>query len=324
MPTRDQVLALVRERKDDELAARELGIPPGQAYLVATGIAADGSDTYPAEELDRPGAISASTQRLVHPEAEVTDPETHRTVQEWLKARVARDVQMQEAARSRDAAPGPAEATEYHDIASVVTRDHNGVTALFKQLKTIPGVSKGGNEVQQSRRSSIVDMITVALSQHESTEEEFLWPAVRRHLENGDELRQTAFEQEQKGKDLATEIGKLSPSEEQFDELAVAFESAIRKHVAFEDQVLLRLRAAIGEDEQDELGKRFQDAEAHAPTRPHRHAPQSPPAAVKAAGAVGKAFDATRDALGERPAKRRGKAEDEPEVVRPDDAETKE
>lgn len=324
MPTKDQVLAFVRERKDYRLAARELGIPPGQAYLLATGMPADGSDSYTATELERPGVVSGSTQVLVHEPAEVVDPESHKEVRAWIKARVRADVPMQEQARSRDAAPGEVEGQEFHDIATILTRDHNQVTALFQQLKTIPGVSKGGNEVQQSRRASIVDMIAVALSKHEATEEEQFWPLVTERLEDGEVLRATALAQEQEGKDLLVKLGKLEPSEEEFDKLAEEAETASRKHVAFEDQVLLALREALSPEEQDELGRRFRRAESHAPTRPHPRAPNEPAAAVKAVGAAGAAMDSARDALGARPAKRRGKAEKEPEVRRPSDAPSEE
>ncbi|MHB1582625.1 MAG: hypothetical protein ACYCU7_03690 [Acidimicrobiales bacterium] len=48
-------------------------------------------------------------------------------------------------------------------------------------------------------------------------------------------------------------------------------------------------------------------ARRHAPTRPHPHAPKSPAVAVKAAGTAA-AMDKMRDAVGERPAERRGRA----------------
>lgn len=324
MPTKEQVLAFVRERKDYHLAARELEIPPGQAYLLATGMPADGSDSWTAAELERPGVLEGSTQLLVHAEAEVVGPEVHDEVHAWIKARVAADVAMQAQARARDAEPGAPEEPEFHDIATVVTRDHDKVTALFQQLKAIPGVTKGGNEVQQSRRGSIVDLITVALSRHEATEEEHFWPVVAERLEDGGSLRAAALAQEQEGKEVLAELAKLAPSEERFDELAEQMEELARKHVAFEDRVLLALGAVLSPDEQDDLGGRFRRAEGHAPTRPHPHAPKEPAAAVKAAGAAGAALDAARDAVGKRPAKRRGKAVDEPEVVRRGDAPSKE
>jgi hypothetical protein len=44
VPTREQVLAILRTGASYEVVADRLDIPPGQAYLIATGLPADGSD----------------------------------------------------------------------------------------------------------------------------------------------------------------------------------------------------------------------------------------------------------------------------------------
>lgn len=164
---------------------------------------------------------------------------------------------MQAAAQARDATPGEPLDPADTDILFVLSRQHDQVTALIKQLKAIPGVTKGGSAVHQSRRASITDMITVELSRHEAAEEEHFWPWVRSVLDDGDELAQTAFGQEQQGKDLLTALGQVKPSEERFDELAEELEKAARKHVAFEDRVLLKLRDATSPEDRRKIGQRF-------------------------------------------------------------------
>jgi hemerythrin-like domain-containing protein len=178
-------------------------------------------------------------------------------VHDWIRRRAASDAPMQAAARARDA--GQAEPPEDGDtdIMFVLSRQHDHVTALMKQLKAIPGVSKGGSAAHQSRRASIVDMIAVALSRHEAAEEEHFWPWVRSVLDDGAELAAAAFEQEQQGKDLLAALGREKPSEERFDELAQELDKAARKHVAFEDRVLLKLRDATGPQDRRRVGQRF-------------------------------------------------------------------
>ncbi len=242
---------------------------------------------------------------------EVASPAAQPHVPDWIRRRAAADAPMQAAARARDAAPGEPGEPDDTDIASVLTRQHDQVTALFKQLKTIPGVTKGGSAVHQSRRASIVDLITVALSRHEAAEEEHFWPWVRSVLDDGDELAETAFGQERHGKDLLTALGQTPADGERFDELAEELEKAARKHVAFEDQVLLKLRAAATPEDRAQAGAKFLRAQRHAPTRPHPHAPSHPKAVVQAAGAAGAALDRARDRAGDRPAKRRGRAQKE-------------
>jgi hypothetical protein len=62
VPTRQQALSAYRESEDYRAVGRALGVPAGQAYLVATGLPADGGDTVPPGEAARPGALPGSTQ----------------------------------------------------------------------------------------------------------------------------------------------------------------------------------------------------------------------------------------------------------------------
>jgi hypothetical protein len=176
---------------------------------------------------------------------------------------------------------------------------------LLKQLQALPSHTTGGSPEQMSARKSIVDMITVRLSRHETAEEEHLWPAVRKALPDGDELADGALTQEQEGKNTLIALGKLDPDSEEFDELAERLVLQVRKHVAYEETVFLRMRESVPAGALERLGHKLQSAEKRAPTRPHPHPPTRPGAA--AAGAA--AADKVRDAAGHRPAKRKGKAE---------------
>ena len=98
MPTREQVRRLLDAGLDYQAAGQKLGIPPGQAYLIATGVPADGSDTITEEEANRPGFLPSS-QHLANPPHEA--PATKESVAAWLKARVASDEQMRTALRER-------------------------------------------------------------------------------------------------------------------------------------------------------------------------------------------------------------------------------
>ncbi|MDA8295566.1 MAG: hemerythrin domain-containing protein [Actinomycetota bacterium] len=310
MPTREQVQQVLQATGDYTAAAEVLAISPGQAYLIATGLPADGSDGVPHDPARRAGVFAGSTQHLVYRHLVAHNPTSDHKVHDWLKGLAAKDAPMR-AAAARDAAPGEPTATEEDDIASVITRDHDQVDALLKVLKTIPGVKDGASPAQRSQRESVLDMITVALSKHEATEQEHLWPAVRAHLADGDELAEHALAQEQEGKDLLVKIGRTDADDPALDQLVSELETASYHHVAFEDRVLLKLGAALDREAQKSLGDKFSHAEPHAPTRPHRRAPKRPGGAVKAAGAAGAALDRLRDSAGERPAERRGKATEE-------------
>lgn len=103
MPTSERVRRLLERGYDYPEIARRLGVPPGQAYLIGTGMPADGSDTYTDSERQRPGVLP-SAQHLLGPSAD--NPTAKQAVLSWIKARVSADAQMQTAAQQRNGEPG--------------------------------------------------------------------------------------------------------------------------------------------------------------------------------------------------------------------------
>jgi hemerythrin-like domain-containing protein len=286
---------------DYAAAAERLGIPAGQAYLIATGQPADGGDT-PA------GGPLGTSQHLANPPAE--NPTSSESLHDWIAARVAADAQMQAASAARTAEPSePGSEDASTDIVQVLARQHNQVRALQEQLEALPSHRTGGSADDMAARKSVVDLITVHLSRHETAEEEHLWPTVRTALPDGHELADQALDQEQEGKDTLTELGRLEPANDEFDELVEQLVLQLRKHVAFEERVFLRLTDALPQDEREKLGKKLLRASKHAPTRPHRHAPKEPGMAVRIAAPGAAALDKLRDAAGDRPANREGRPE---------------
>ncbi|MBQ1016824.1 hypothetical protein KBX71_02975 [Micromonospora sp. D93] len=95
MPDKDQVLRLLDQGHGYPEVGRILGIPAGQAYLIATGVPADNGDTVTRERRERPGILPSRTQRLVN-DREV-NPTSSERVHEWVRRRAAEDHQMQDA-----------------------------------------------------------------------------------------------------------------------------------------------------------------------------------------------------------------------------------
>jgi hypothetical protein len=98
VPTKQAALRLVEEGHSYEEAGRRLGVPPGLAYLAATGIPADSSDGLSPQDVNRPGVLPAA-QGLANPRTEQPDRSAH--VRAFLAARAGADAQMQAAAKAR-------------------------------------------------------------------------------------------------------------------------------------------------------------------------------------------------------------------------------
>jgi hypothetical protein len=103
VPSREQVLAILDSGCSYAEAGEALQISTGLAYMIATGIPADGSDTVTAEQLARPHTFPATSQHLANPPAPY-HPTRDEEVIAWVKQRARDDQQMQAAAASADGA----------------------------------------------------------------------------------------------------------------------------------------------------------------------------------------------------------------------------
>jgi hypothetical protein len=88
--SRVHVLELLEEGHTYETAGRELGIPAGQAYMIATGLAADGGDVPAPEELEGKPLLPGSSQHLVNPPP--FNPTRKQHVVDWVRERAAREL----------------------------------------------------------------------------------------------------------------------------------------------------------------------------------------------------------------------------------------
>jgi len=94
MPTRDQIAALLDAGHSFLTAGRALDIPAGQAYMIATGRPADGSDTPHANELHDKLPRPGSSQDLVNPPP--FTPTRDAQVIAWVQHRAARELTQSE------------------------------------------------------------------------------------------------------------------------------------------------------------------------------------------------------------------------------------
>jgi hypothetical protein len=90
MTTRAEVVELLDAGHTYETAARELGVSAGQAFMIATGLAADGSGVPSPEELAGKRVLPGSSQHLVNPPP--FNPTRKAHVVAWVRERAQRDL----------------------------------------------------------------------------------------------------------------------------------------------------------------------------------------------------------------------------------------
>ena len=99
MAKRQQVLDLLSAGCGYQEIGERLRIAPGLAYLLATGLSADGSDAPTAHPEQRPGFLPTS-QHLANPQP-ADNPTSRALVRNWIQQRVAADPQMRAAFQAR-------------------------------------------------------------------------------------------------------------------------------------------------------------------------------------------------------------------------------
>lgn len=88
--TREQIVAQLNGGKDFEAAAQALGISPGLAFMVATGIPADGSGVPELPRVSAGLESPASPQQFVNRRGK--NPLSNDRVDAWIQARAAREL----------------------------------------------------------------------------------------------------------------------------------------------------------------------------------------------------------------------------------------
>jgi hemerythrin superfamily protein len=181
---------------------------------------------------------------------------------------------------------------ESTDLVSVITSDHREVEAVFKELE-----SKQGSA---SHRRDLADHVIAELVRHSVAEEQYMYPAARKALPDGDQVADHELEEHAEAEKVMKDLDGLDPEVPEFDRLLGTLIEDVRHHIREEETDLLpKLQEACSSEDLQDLGERVLRAKAMAPTRPHPAAPDKPPA-NKLLGPGTALVDRMRDALTDR------------------------
>ncbi|MFF9409458.1 hemerythrin domain-containing protein [Streptomyces anandii] len=177
-------------------------------------------------------------------------------------------------------------------IVQELTADHARVRGLFDRIRS--------SEPGSTERADLVEQAGIELVRHSVAEKEYLYPAVRRHLPDGDGWADRELAQHQEVEWLIAALEDAEPHGEEYGRLLLALVTRVTEHLVEEEQLLFpRLQALCPADELRELGGKVRAAEVSAPTRPRPLAPDSA-ALVKAGAQVWGPLDRLRDFAGRR------------------------
>jgi len=153
------------------------------------------------------------------------------------------------------------------DVVDLLTTDHHEVLDLLQEIKT---------STVPDRRRELADVVIGELVRHSVAEEMFVYPAMRRHLPDGDAAVEHDVGEHKELESLMKRWESLDGDSPDFDEVLAQLEEVLRDHVQDEEsEQFPQLRAHIRADKLVELAAKVETAKKLAPTRPHPSAPHS-------------------------------------------------
>jgi hemerythrin superfamily protein len=175
------------------------------------------------------------------------------------------------------------------DLVDVLTGDHLVVDDLFVQFQRVGR--------QRSRIRDLVDVTVAELMRHDVAEEQYLYPLVRRCLDDGEELAAAALAAHHDIERLMSDLMGTDAEHPVFASLVGRLIRAVRTHFRHEETAVFpRLRATCEPDDLVNLGTEVLSAKMLAPTRPHPSAPRG-----RITGPLIGLLDQAVDALTDRP-----------------------
>jgi hemerythrin superfamily protein len=178
------------------------------------------------------------------------------------------------------------------DVIGELTDDHREVEQILASIEALPEGDR--------QRKLRLEKATIELVRHSVAEEEYLYPAVREHVPDGDAIADKEIQDHARVEQLMKQLEGLEADEAGFDGHVATLITEVREHVRDEENRLFpALRIATTHETLAALGEKVRRAKRTAPTRPHPSAPDKPPANKLLAPGAGM-VDRLRDALSGR------------------------
>jgi hypothetical protein len=179
--------------------------------------------------------------------------------------------------------------TTGRNVVDVIAGQHRTLVELCDRLTAATG-----------DRRRVAEVVVAALSRHLSAEEQYLYPAVRRVVPDGDRLADRELAEDHDLLVMLRRLDGVRPDDPAFGDVAAGVTAAVRRHVEADAAELLPLLTQMAPAEDlIRIGNRVELAEEAAPTRPHPGTPSTPPW-NKIVDPVVAVVDKARDAVSRR------------------------
>ncbi|GAA2518382.1 hemerythrin domain-containing protein [Pilimelia columellifera] len=153
------------------------------------------------------------------------------------------------------------------DVIDVLTHDHEEVTALIGNIKTV---------TDPMVRRDLTDTAISEIVRHAVAEEMYVYPVMRSYLANGEEAVAHDIEEHQEIEETLVRLEDADVSGVDFEAALSQLDRLLAEHVKDEEnRQFPELRRSIPLEQLVELAEKVERAKKLAPTRPHPGAPNS-------------------------------------------------
>ena len=153
------------------------------------------------------------------------------------------------------------------DVVDVLTADHQEFLELVAQIWQTGDAEE---------RRDLTDVLISELVRHSVAEEMFVYPAIKKHLPDGEAAVQHDVEEHKELETLMKALEHVEATDPRFDEALRQLETVLADHVQDEEaEQFPRLRASIPREDMVELAGKVETAKKAAPTRQQPMAPKN-------------------------------------------------
>jgi hemerythrin superfamily protein len=153
------------------------------------------------------------------------------------------------------------------DVIDVLVSDHREVTALIGNIWSV---------TDPMIRRDLTDTAISELVRHAVAEEMYVYPAMRKYLEDGEKAVEHDVEEHKQLERVMKQLEAVDVSGPEFDASLRELETVLADHVQDEEsEQFPELRRRVPQEELTELAGKVETAKKLAPTRPHPGAPNS-------------------------------------------------
>jgi hemerythrin superfamily protein len=157
--------------------------------------------------------------------------------------------------------------TGEQDVVDVLSTDHREFLELLQQIKSTTDVQE---------RRDLADILISELVRHAVAEEMFVYPAIRKHLPDGDEAVEHDIAEHKELEQTMKRLEDVAADNPEFDRLLGELESVLADHVQDEEsEQFPKLRSRIPRADLVKMAEQVEAAKKAAPTRPHPAAPNN-------------------------------------------------